>query len=103
MTKKKAGKKIKIVKGEKFLYLILFLLIVALPLANVFTKAMLSETNISVEQLKNKIEKQTNLNTSLKMQINELASLDKIQEVAKDIGLSYNNDNIKVVDANKRS
>ena len=103
MIKKKTGKKIKIVKGEKFLYLILFLLIIALPLANVFTKAVLSETNISVEQLKNKIEKQSNLNTSLKMQINELASLDKIQEVAKNIGLSYNNDNIKVVDANKRS
>ncbi len=31
------------------------------------------------------------------MQINELASLDKIQEVAKNIGLSYNNDNIKVI------
>ena len=34
------------------------------------------------------------------MQINELASLDKIQEVAKEAGLTYNNDNIKVVDNN---
>ena len=30
------------------------------------------------------------------MQINELASLDKIQSVANNLGLSYNNDNIKV-------
>ena len=43
------------------------------------------------------IEKQENINESLNMQINELASLDKIQEVAKNIGLSYNNDNIKIV------
>ena len=32
------------------------------------------------------------------MKINELASLDKIRDVAKENGLSYNNDNIKVVD-----
>ena len=36
-------------------------------------------------------------NESLTMKINELASLDKIQEVADDQGLSYNNDNIKTV------
>ena len=32
------------------------------------------------------------------MKISELASLDKIQAVANDMGLSYNNDNIKIVD-----
>ena len=32
------------------------------------------------------------------MKINELASLDKIIEVAHEQGLSYNNDNIKSVE-----
>lgn len=91
------GKKIKIVRVEKPLYILLFLLIVAVPISNVFTKALLSESNIEVEQLKSKITKQTNLNESLSMQINELASLDKIQEVAKNNGLTYNNDNIKII------
>lgn len=98
--KKNSGKKIKILKGEKLLYFILFFLVIAVPVSNVFIKALLSETNIEVEQLKNKIEKQENINESLNMQINELASLDKIQEVAKNIGLSYNNDNIKIVTDN---
>ena len=80
------GKKIKIVRVEKPLYILLFLLIIAVPISNVFTKALLSESNIEVEQLKSKITKQTNLNESLSMQINELASLDKIQEVAKIMG-----------------
>ena len=31
------------------------------------------------------------------MKLNELASLDKIQEVADEKGLSYNNDNIKTI------
>lgn len=100
MNMKKSSKKIKILKGEKLLYFILFFLVVAVPISNVFIKALLSETNIEVEQLKNKIEKQSNINESLNMQINELASLDKIQEVAKNIGLSYNNDNIKIVTNN---
>lgn len=34
------------------------------------------------------------------MKINELASLDKIEEIAEEEGLSYNNDNIKTVDEN---
>ena len=32
------------------------------------------------------------------MKINELASLDRIQEVADNQGLSYNNDNIKTIE-----
>ncbi len=99
--KKNKGKKIKILKGEKLLYIILVLLVIALPISSVFTKAILSETNITVEKLKNSITKQSNKNDSLSMQINELASLDKIQEVAKDNGLSYNNDNIKVINNNR--
>ncbi len=98
--KKNTKKTVKILKGEKLLYMILFFLVIAVPISNVFIKALLSETNIEVEQLKNKIEKQSNINESLSMQINELASLDKIEEVAKNIGLSYNNDNIKIVSDN---
>ncbi len=97
MIRNKNLKKITIIKGEKILYLLLILLVIAVPISNVFIKALLSESNIEVEQLKSKIDKQTNLNEGLNMQINELASLDKIQEVAKNIGLSYNNDNIKVI------
>ena len=36
------------------------------------------------------------------MTIDELASLTKIQEVAEQQGLSYNNNNIKTVDDNEQ-
>ena len=98
--KKNTKRTVKILKGEKLLYAILLFLMIAVPISNVFIKALLSETNIEVEQLKNEIEEQSNINESLSMQINELASLDKIQEVAKNNGLTYNNDNIKVVSDN---
>ena len=46
---------------------------------------------------KKRVEKQENINESLEMQVNELASLSSIQDIAKEYGLSYNNDNIIVI------
>ena len=82
---------------NKFMYVLIVLALIAFPISTVFTKAVLSETNISLEQMKSKIETQEGINESLSMQVDELASLDKIQEVASDKGLTYNNDNIKNV------
>ena len=96
MTTKKVKKRR--LKGEKFLLIAIFVLFVATPLLNVFTQAKLSESNIELEKLKQDIEYQSSINESLNMKINELASLDKIREVASSEGLSYNNDNIKVID-----
>lgn len=93
-------KKYKVLKGEKIAWLVLLLMILIIPIASVYTKAVLSETNIEVEKVRTNIEKQQSINESLSMKISELASLDKIQEVATNSGLEYNNDNIKVV-ANK--
>ena len=61
-------------------------------------QATLSKINIEVEQTKKTIKAQEKKNESLSMKINELASLDKIIEVAHEQGLSYNNDNIKSVE-----
>jgi len=96
-TKKKKRKKL---KGEKFVIIAIFMLMIATPLLNVYTQAKLSESNIEVEKLKQNIEYQSGINESLSMKINELASLDKIREVASSNGLSYNNDNIKVIEDN---
>ena len=90
-------KKIKLFKGEKFLFGLIILLMLMIPVASVYSKAKLSETNIEVEQLRTKIDKQVSINDSLGMKINELASLDKIHEVANENSLSYNNNNIKVI------
>src|SRR5574344_2366123 len=93
----KVKNKVRRLKGEKIIWFIIIMLLVLTPLLHVYTKSELSQTNIEVEKLKSKIDNQTNINESLSMKINELASLDKIREVATSEGLSYNNDNIKVV------
>ena len=96
--RKTRNKRVTMLKGEKFMYILIVLALIAFPISTVFTKAVLSETNISLEQMKSKIETQEGINESLSMQVDELASLDKIQEVASEKGLTYNNDNIKNVE-----
>lgn len=95
----KKGQKIKLLKGEKFMYGLLISLLLAIPMFNVYTSSLLSETNNEVEKLKNNIESQELTNQSLSMQIDELASLENIKKIAEEYGLSYINDNIKIVSA----
>lgn len=92
---KKTRRQVKVLKGEKIVYMLILFSIILFPISTVFTKAILSETNISLEQMKSKIERQEGVNESLSMQVDELASLDKIQEVAYEKGMSYDNNNIK--------
>ena len=94
---KKTGKKLKLLKGEKLMYLLLAVMFLAIPVAKVCTQAILSESNIKVERLKKDINKQQRYNESLSMKISELASLENIESIANELGLSYNNDNIKTV------
>ena len=94
------AKKVKKKHTSKFvrlIYTLAILMVVIFPIISVTTKAFISKLNFEVEKLKNKEEKHKKTNQSLTMKINELASLENIQEVAKEYGLEYNNDNIKIV------
>lgn len=92
--KSRNKKRLKLLKGEKFMYFLVLLLVVAIPTINVFSSSLVSETNIKTEKLKSKITKQENTNASLQMQIDELVSMENIQKVAEEYGLSYISDNI---------
>lgn len=94
---RKVKKRLKMSKFERLLYIFTFVMILVTPFALVFSQATLSEINFEVEKSKKQIATQEKKNESLTMKINELASLEKIQEVAKEQGLSYNNNNIKTI------
>lgn len=94
---KKAKRRVKFLKGEKLMYGILAVMILAIPVAKVCTQAILSESNIKVERIRKDINKQQRYNESLSMKISELASLENIESIAKELGLSYNNNNIKTL------
>lgn len=95
---RKVKKRLKMSKFEKLLYVFTFVLIAVTPFVLVFSQATLSEINFEVEKLNKKISSQEKTNESLTMKINELASLEKIQEIAKEQGLTYNNNNIRSIE-----
>lgn len=95
--KKQRKKQLKMSKKERFLYTVAVFLLLVSPISIVFSKATLAKINFEVEQQKQKIELQQKTNESISMTIDELASLTKIQEVAEEQGLSYNNDNIRII------
>lgn len=92
---------VKVSKFGKLLYILAAVLLLVSPLSIVFSKATLAQINFEVEKEKKQIDAQTKKNESLTMAINELASLTKIQEVAQQQGLSYNNSNIKTIEEEK--
>ena len=94
---RKVKKRLKMSKFERLLYIFTFVMVLITPFALVFSQATLSEINFEVEKAKKQITTQEKKNTSLTMKINELASLEKIQAVAKEQGLSYNNNNIRTI------
>lgn len=98
---RKVKKRLKMSKFERLLYTLAIFLLVISPVSIVFSKATLAKINFEVEKQKEEIEKQEKVNESIAMTIDELASLTKIQEVAEEQGLSYNNNNIKTVTENK--
>lgn len=94
---KKTKKKLKITKFEKLVYTFTILLLLSFPFISVFSKSMLAKVNYEVEEIKEQTDKQAKLNENLHMTINELASLDNLETVAKNMGLSYNYSSVKTV------
>ena len=94
---RKVKKRLKLSKFEKFIYSLAVFLLVIAPVSIVFSQSTLAKINFEVEKQKKEISAQKKTNESLSMTIDELASLTKIQEVAEQQGLSYNNNNIKSV------
>ena len=94
---RKVKKRLKMSKFERLLYTFLLVVLLSTPFVLVFSQATLSKINFEVEKTKRTINTQVKKNESLTMKVNELASLEKIQEVAKEQGLSYNNNNIRTI------
>ena len=94
MTKKK---KKRIVNIEKNIYKSFVFVTVILVVGIIYSRAALGKINLEVQELSGIIKDETEDNQSLVMKINEMVSLDKIQQVSNELGLTYNNDNIKSV------
>lgn len=94
---KKRVKRVKVSSGEKILYTCALLALCSTFLLKIFCSASIGNLNIMVEKLKLDVSTQTKKNESLTMQVNELTSFDYVNNIVKDMGLAYNNDNIIII------
>lgn len=93
-------RKLKVTRGEKMLYTMGILCAVFSFAASIFCGANIGNLKMNVEKLKYNITEQEKKNESLTMKMNELTSFDKVKDVAKEMGLEYNNDNIIIINNN---
>ncbi len=93
--KKQKQKKSKI---NKVVLTFSILMALIFPLFSVYSKSLLSKVNYEVEEIKEEKAEILKSNEDLKMQVNELASLSNLEEVAKKLGLHYTYNNVKIVE-----
>lgn len=91
-------RKVKVTKGERFIYTLGVLCLISIFVVKVFCGASISNLKMNIEEINYKIEKQENKNESLIMQVNELTSYENLDAILKEMGLAYNNENIIVLD-----
>lgn len=82
-------------KLEKFMYKCFFTTTIFLVLGIIYSRAMMGKIYLEIQELSDTIKDESDVNQSLTMKINEMVSLEKIREVSNELGLKYNNNNIK--------
>ena len=95
--KKNTKSVVRLTKGEKLLYMMGAICIVASIFLRVFSSASISDLKMGIEAVSYKITNQEKKNQSYVMQVNELTSYENLSMVLKDMGLAYNNENIIVI------
>lgn len=83
---------------ERFMYKLCIIIIIFLIVAIVFSETKIAQINIEVQKLEKEVVEQKKVNDSLEMKIDEMTSLDNINEVSEEFGLAYNSDNIRTIE-----
>ena len=96
--RRKKVRKARITKGERLLYVGGIMAFVATLVVKIFCGANVGNLSMNVEKLKYNINSQNKKNESLTMKVNELTSFSKVDDVVKNMGLAYNNENIVTIE-----
>jgi cell division protein FtsL len=87
----------KLLKIEKKLYTMGFIAFICVMVLNAFGSAINGSTSIEISKLNREIKLQERKNESITMKVNELTSFDRVKVVIEEMGLSYNNENIIII------
>lgn len=85
-------------KVERAMYKVCVVVIVFLVVLIVFSETTLAQKNIEVQKLNEEVVEQQKVNDSLQMKIDEMTSLENINDISGEYGLFYNSDNIRTIE-----
>ena len=91
-------KKSRITKCEKLLYFSIAIMMFLVVFIKIYSAADLGNLKMSIEKLNYQISTQEKKNESLSMKISELTAFDNVKGVVDELGLSYNYENIIIID-----
>ncbi|USK35595.1 cell division protein FtsL [Bacillus sp. F19] len=83
--------------GEKVL-IVAFLSVLLFAAVQIVTNSVtVYESNIEIQKIEAKIQDQQRINSDLTVQVKELSTYERIWAKAKELGLTLNQNNVKVV------
>ena len=91
-------KKSRVTRGEKVLYFSIAIMMFLEVFIKIYSAADLGNLKMSIEKLNYQIATQEKKNESLSMKISELTAFDNVKGVVDELGLSYNYENIIIID-----
>lgn len=95
---KMAKNKKRITRGERVLYSSIAIMLFLVMFIQIYSAASLGNMKMNIEKLNYQISSQEKKNESLNMKISELTAYDNIKGVVSEMGLSYNYENIIIID-----
>jgi len=93
----KRKRKLRLTLGEKLLFVSFFVFTVYASIQIVANQVSIYHVNKHIQQLEGAIDEQKKHNNDLYVEVQELSTYERILEKAKELGLSLNENNVKVV------
>ncbi|KGR73801.1 cell division protein FtsL [Ureibacillus sinduriensis] len=90
-------KKSIITAKEKMLYIAFIVLVCALAVTILHKQSSIQQTTMEIQKIESEITELEKQNVNLKVQVSELSTYERIWEKAKELGLTLNEKNVKVV------
>lgn len=82
---------------EKFLFIVFALIVASFAISILHTQGEIQSLSIEIQTIEREITEINNNNVDLKVQVSELSTHQRIWEKAKELGLTLNEKNVKVV------
>ncbi|MGM9951493.1 MAG: cell division protein FtsL [Lysinibacillus sp.] len=94
---KKAGRQSLITRKEKILYITFIIAVALFVVSLLHTQGQIQTTTMEIQKIESEVEVVAKQNEDLKVQVSELSTYERIWEKAKELGLTLNEKNVKVV------